>query len=61
MIKALELKKKWNFDIDLVVTTGPNIFSALSTGELDIGYLGNGMAWHYFEPDSKIANITAAM
>lgn len=58
MIKALELNKRWNFDIDLVVTTGPNIYSALSAGELDIGYLGNGMAWHYFEPDSKIAIIT---
>ena len=25
---------------------------------MDIGYLGNGMGWHYFEDDAKIAILT---
>ena len=58
LLSELELNKQYNFDIEMTVTTGPNVFSALSTGEMDIGFLGNGMAWHYFEPDAKIAILT---
>ena len=58
LLNELKLNEKYNFDIKMTVTTGPNVFSALSAGEMDIGFLGNGMAWHYFEKDPKIAILT---
>ena len=58
LLSELKLNEKYNFDIKMTVTTGPNVFSALSAGEMDIGFLGNGMAWHYFEKDPKIAILT---
>lgn len=58
LLSELKLNEKYNFDIEMTVTTGPNVFSALAAGEMDIGFLGNGMAWHYFEDDAKIAILT---
>jgi NitT/TauT family transport system substrate-binding protein len=58
LAKVLEIYKDYNIDIEMTVTTGPNVFAALSTGEMDIGVLGNGMAWHYFEDNSPIAILT---
>ena len=58
LMYALELDKKHNFTGEMTVTTGPNVFQALAAGDMDIGYLGNGMGWHYFEDDSKIAVLT---
>ncbi len=57
-IDQLHLNEKYNFDYEMIVTTGPSVYSALAAGELDIGFLGNGMAWHYFEENSKIACLT---
>ena len=58
LMHALELDKKHNFTGEVTVTTGPNVYSALAAGDMDIGYLGNGMGWHYFEDDAKIAILT---
>ena len=58
LLKELKYNEKYNFEVDLMVTPGPNVYSALAAGELDIGYLGNGMGWHYFEDGSKIAILT---
>lgn len=58
LIDQMHLNEKYNFEYEMVVTTGPNVYSSLAAGELDIGFLGNGMAWHYFEPNSKIAVLT---
>jgi ABC-type nitrate/sulfonate/bicarbonate transport system substrate-binding protein len=30
------------------ITSGPNIITGLQGGTLDIGFLGNGVAWNYF-------------
>lgn len=58
LLSELKYNEKYNFEIELTVTPGPNVYSALAAGELDIGYLGNGMAWHYFEDNSKISILT---
>lgn len=58
LMQELELDKKYNFVGEMTVTPGPNVYAALAAGDLDIGYLGNGMGWHYFESDPKIAVIT---
>lgn len=58
LLSELKLNEKYNFDIKMTVTTGPNVFSSLAAGEMNIGFLGNGMAWHYFENDPKIAILT---
>lgn len=58
LVSALETYKDYNFEIDMQVMTGPNVFAMLASGELDIGFLGNGMAWHYFEPNAKIQVLT---
>ena len=39
------------------VLSGPNIASNLLQGSLDVGFLGNGVAWNYFTKDSKIKLI----
>ena len=58
LLDALELDDAHNFVGEVTVTTGPNVYSALAAGDMDIGYLGNGMGWHYFEDDAKIAILT---
>ena len=58
LLDALELDDKHNFTGEVTVTTGPNVYSALAAGDMDIGYLGNGMGWHYFEDNAKIAILT---
>ena len=58
LMQELNLDDKYNFIGEMTVTTGPNVYAALAAGDLDIGYLGNGMGWHYFEDDAKIAVIT---
>ena len=58
LMQELDLDDKYNFVGEMTVTTGPNVYAALAAGDLDIGYLGNGMGWHYFEDDAKIAVIT---
>lgn len=40
------------------MTTGPNVYSSITADEMDVGFLGNGMAWHYFEQDSKMSLLT---
>ncbi|MEG1806138.1 MAG: hypothetical protein RR327_07090, partial [Clostridia bacterium] len=58
VMQSREMYKKYNFTTEMTITTGPNVFAALAAGSMDIGYLGNGMAWHYFEPNSKIQILT---
>lgn len=58
LIKALDLNKDYNFEIEHNVMTGPNVYAMLASGDLDIGFLGNGMGWHYFEEDAKIEILT---
>lgn len=41
-------------EANIQVTTGPNVILGLQTGTLDIGFLGNGVAWNYFTEDSGI-------
>lgn len=53
-----DVEKKYNFEVERVVTTGPNVYASLAAGTMDIGFLGNGMAWHYFEPNSPILILT---
>lgn len=58
LLSELELNEKYNFDIKMTVTTGPNVFPALSAGEMDTGLPGNGMARHHFEKDPEITILT---
>lgn len=58
LAKQLELDKKYGFDLELIVTTGPNVYSSIAADEMNVGFLGNGMAWHYFEQDSKMTLLT---
>lgn len=44
--------EQFNFKSEITTSTGPNLYAALSTGNLDVAYLGNGVAWHYFEKDA---------
>lgn len=53
-----DVEKKYNFTVERVVTTGPNVYAALAAGTMDIGFLGNGMGWHYFEENSMIQILT---
>lgn len=55
LAKQLGYDQKYGFDLELVVTTGPNVYSSITADEMDVGFLGNGMAWHYFEQDSKMS------
>ncbi len=58
LLDQLELDKKHGFDLELVVSTGPNVFASVSAGEMNVGFLGNGMAWHYFEENGDISMLT---
>lgn len=58
LAKQLGYDQKYGFDLELVVTTGPNVYSSITADEMDVGFLGNGMAWHYFEQDSKMSLLT---
>lgn len=49
--------------VDYEVLSGPNVASNVLAGTLDVGFLGNGVAWNYFAEGSKmkifaIDNIT---
>lgn len=54
----LGLDEKYGFDLELVVTTGPNVYSSIAAGEMNTGFLGNGMAWHYFEQEAVMSLLT---
>jgi NitT/TauT family transport system substrate-binding protein len=41
------------------ILSGPNIIVGLQTGTLDVGFLGNGVAWNYFlKKDAPIKLLT---
>ena len=58
LAKQLGYDEKYGFDLELVVTTGPNVYASVVGGEMNTGFLGNGMAWHYFEPEAKLSMLT---
>lgn len=58
LLDELGYDDKYNFTTERVMTTGPNVYSALAAGTMDIGFLGNGVAWQYFEEDSAVKILT---
>lgn len=44
----------YEVNVDHEILGGPQIAQNLIQGSLDVGFLGNGVAWNYFTKDSKI-------
>lgn len=42
---------------DYTIATGPNVAAGVLGGTLDVGFLGNGVAWNYFTENSKMKLI----
>ena len=45
------------FTMEVNMGTGPNLASALISGEIDVSYMGNGVAWNYFSENSAITMV----
>lgn len=58
LVDQLALDEKHGFELELVVSTGPNVYASVSADEMNVGFLGNGMAWHYFEENANISMLT---
>ncbi|MFI3168900.1 MAG: hypothetical protein R3Y06_03030 [Faecalibacterium sp.] len=57
-LSQMGFDEKYNFVGELIVSDGPSIYASVTAGEMQAGYLGNGMAWHYFEPDGALSLLT---
>lgn len=46
--------KEQGINPEYSIATGPNCAASLIAGNLDVSFMGNGVAWNYFSDNSKI-------
>lgn len=49
--------KQEGVSVSYSVATGPNLAAAVLSGQQDVVFLGNGVAWNYFTADAKMKLI----